>query len=445
MAMAASPHMSSSFAVSRSHSSSHAISGAGHDLHLRLRFQPLKAFPSNQQGTTIALSASVEPKSAEESINLGLEIFKDKAAPLKTRAAKALNLFNRAKGMAPNDDEMRAALYNGACCDVQLGNWDDAADALRVCINDYDLKFSVLLSDPDMAPFRERREFDELGAEVRGGNPDSKSKVRLRAEARNPFRFSRMTVLGGLDLGAFVGLIIITAKLVGQLANGGAPAQPLIEGEEAETIATSLQNFAINLVAVLGLSYVLKGEFDNIKRDEDAAEREESVGTLQVKIGKRRVVPLSRLRQSARIVVLYGPRGMLSGAVKDAKRRWASELKRRGVVIVQVPITGQEEEDDEESRGFASSPDEAEMSPMEAAVANAGSKGLELDAVALDEWRAFFDRLMSEKDMNRRDGVYLQLNLDGAIRVSGVGMPSWDAMATGLSLKEDWTNRMVEQ
>ena len=52
---------------------------------------------------------------------------------------------------------------------------------------------------------------------------------------------------------------------------------------------------------------------------------------------------------------------------------------------------------------------------------------------------------MSEKDMNRRDGVYLQLNLDGAIRVSGVGMPSWDAMATGLSLKEDWTNRMVEQ
>ena len=38
-----------------------------------------------------------------------------------------------------------------------------------------------------------------------------------------------------------------------------------------------------------------------------------------------------------------------------------------------------------------------------------------------------------------------QLNLDGAIRVSGVGMPSWDAMATGLSLKEDWTNRMVEQ
>ena len=91
----------------------------------------MKAFPSNQQGTTIALSASVEPKSAEESINLGLEIFKDKAAPLKTRAAKALNLFNRAKGMAPNDDEMRAALYNGACCDVQLGNWDDAADGSR--------------------------------------------------------------------------------------------------------------------------------------------------------------------------------------------------------------------------------------------------------------------------------------------------------------------------
>ena len=73
--------------------------GASHlrDLHLHLRFQQtrLKAFPSNQQGTTIALSASVEPKSAEESINLGLEIFKDKAAPLKTRAAKALSSWRK--------------------------------------------------------------------------------------------------------------------------------------------------------------------------------------------------------------------------------------------------------------------------------------------------------------------------------------------------------------
>ena len=145
-------------------------------------------------------------------------------------------------------------------------------------------------------------------------------------------------------------------------------------------------------------------------------------------------------------------------AAKEAKGSWASELKKRGVVIVAVPAMRAKgssveldlsEDEAEEAKGFGSSeaPDAPAAAPsMAETVAKAGAKGLELEAAALDEWREFFDGLLEEKGAaSRREGAYLQINFDGAIRVSGIGMPSWEAMAQGLSPKDDFSNKLVEQ
>lgn len=43
---------------------------------------------------------------------------------------------------------------------------EKAANALRQALGDYDLKFSVILNDPDMAAFRAMPEFKQLQDEV---------------------------------------------------------------------------------------------------------------------------------------------------------------------------------------------------------------------------------------------------------------------------------------
>ena len=53
----------------------------------------------------------------------------------------------------PTEDESRAALYNRACANVKLQKYDDVKADLTAAVNDYDLKFSVVLKDPDMEVF----------------------------------------------------------------------------------------------------------------------------------------------------------------------------------------------------------------------------------------------------------------------------------------------------
>ena len=69
---------------------------------------------------------------------------------------------------APSEDESRAALYNRACAHCKLQNWDDARDDLRCAVNDFELKFSVVLKDGDMEVFRGTRQYEEMADSVKG-------------------------------------------------------------------------------------------------------------------------------------------------------------------------------------------------------------------------------------------------------------------------------------
>ena len=58
---------------------------------------------------------------------------------------EALRLFSAAMTLRPNDDEARAALYNGACAKVKLKDWQGAADDVSRAVNDYRLRLDVAM------------------------------------------------------------------------------------------------------------------------------------------------------------------------------------------------------------------------------------------------------------------------------------------------------------
>jgi Low psii accumulation1 / Rep27 len=67
--------------------------------------------------------------------------------------------------------------------------------------------------DDDLRPLRERREWLELQDELTGATKRA-ARQKFRAEAKAPFRLTRTAVFGGLALGAGLGLLIITTRLV---------------------------------------------------------------------------------------------------------------------------------------------------------------------------------------------------------------------------------------
>ncbi len=85
------------------------------------------------------MDVAPQVSSAKEAVETGLEVF----AGGQTQAA--LQLFQKALTLSPNEDEARAALYNAACCHTKLKQWQPAVDCAMRAINDYDLKLVVAL------------------------------------------------------------------------------------------------------------------------------------------------------------------------------------------------------------------------------------------------------------------------------------------------------------
>lgn len=89
------------------------------------------------ESTQSATSVEALPRSASEAVKKGQQAF-DRA-----EYEGALQLFSRAMTLRPNEDEARAALYNGACAKVKLKDWQGAADDVLRAVNEYKLKLEV--------------------------------------------------------------------------------------------------------------------------------------------------------------------------------------------------------------------------------------------------------------------------------------------------------------
>merc|ERR1719486_483150 len=113
-----------------------------------------------------------------------------------------------------------------ACALSRLGRFRDAQEPLLMAVNELGVKYSVCAEDPDLEDFRNSSEWLEIQDYMVGGAGAESREAKLRAEATQPFLLARLLVLGGLDLGALTGLLIITPRLLSALSGVEAPTCP---------------------------------------------------------------------------------------------------------------------------------------------------------------------------------------------------------------------------
>ena len=362
------------------------------------------------------------PGSATEAVQRGTALLRqgdNGAAAAMFEAALA--------DLDPTAEEAAALLYNTACAYSRLRDFDRCGEPLRRAVNDYGVKFSVVLGDPDLLAFRESRQFDELQGELRGGGGATDQVVKLRAEMKTPFLLSRLLVLGGLNVGAVAGLFIITAKLVAA-AKG-------VEG--ADDLGETARNFAINLAAVGGLSFFVLRDLRARKETEERISTEEALGQLQVEVGPDRVVPLSRFRGQYRPLILCGTATYVKEALKGAER-FRAALDENGVKVVAVVTQAAA------ARAGAGAQLQAKKGFGRAAAAGGGEAGagegaaaaeaaeavaqFSVKAANVNEWRLWLDTQLAKRGLDA-ESAWVQIQMDGGIRSSGTGKPDWGDLA----------------
>ena len=263
-------------------------------------------------------------KNAADAVNNGLACFE------KKRYKDAVNNFTAALESfgTPSEDESRAALYNRACAYVKLQKYDEAKVDLTSAVNDYALKFSVVLRDPDMEVFRTTAQYEEMAAEEVKGFRSNKAMASLRAEAQEPFRFLKLYVFGGLAAGATLGLIIILTRLAAALQGG----------DDAPDLGETLKNMAVNSGAIGVFGYLLKQELAARDKMNEKVEREAEMGRLRVSIEENSEdILMSQLRGNYRVFIIAGSDEHIDETMQSLTK-YKTMLKENNVIIATVDM-----------------------------------------------------------------------------------------------------------
>ncbi|XP_073009789.1 protein LOW PSII ACCUMULATION 1, chloroplastic isoform X2 [Typha latifolia] len=369
-------------------------------------------------------------KTAESCVNLGLSLFS------KGRVKDALMQFEHALSLNPNPVEAQAALYNKACCHAYRGEGKKVAECLRTALREYNLKFSTILNDPDLASFRALPEFKELQEEARIGGEDIgygfRRDLKLISEVQAPFRGVRRFFYVAFSAAAGISTFFTVPRLIRAIEGGdGAPG-----------IRETASNAAINIGGIIVL--VALFIWDNKKEEEQLAQilRNETLSRLPLRLSTNRVVELVQLRDTARPVILAGTKETVTRAIEKAER-FRTELVKRGVLLIPV-IFGANRKASIEKKGFglpakaaASLPSIGEDFEQRAQSVTAKSRlkaevRFRAEIISPDEWeRWIYDQQKSE-GVNPGEDVYIILRLDGRVRRSGKGMPDWSQIVKEL-------------
>lgn len=383
--------------------------------------------------TTSAASTSAGSK-ASEAVEKGLKLFGEK------QYEEALRNFQAALESQPRPEESQAALYNSACCQIKLNQWQAATDSVSEAINNFRLPLKTAMEDKDLAPLRERREWRDAAENMVGG-VSKRSLVGIRAEQKAPFRLLRIILSSGLGAGALLGLFIILSRLVYSLKGG----------EGAPDLTDTLKNLTINGAAVGVLGFIFQRDLKGQKSDKRIIEREEALARLQVKLGKDRLVTLEALRGTTRPVIVTGSKGQVNRALKAAEPYLAS-LRERGVSVIPVMVS----EDDPSAKlaaleqsfrkkktGFG----KAAPPPPKPTTAPAATKPLgrtfEIEPYDTAEWLQWVEGLKEEAKAGGQH-LYVQVQLDGSVRRSGEGSPPWKVFCDDLPAMDSLRTRITD-
>lgn len=392
-------------------------------------------------------ASTSSPSNAKEFVEEGLAKFEEK------EYSKALEMFYEAMKLSPKEDEMRAALYNAACAHAKLGQWQDAADAIVRVVNDYNLKLVVALRDPDLAELRERKEWVSALDRAAGG-VTSDAYIKLRAEAKNPFRPARILIFGALAAGASLGLAIIATRLLAALRGG----------EEAPDLAETAKNFGINAAATVAFAFLLWRDLQADKKAQEVVAKEEELSSLEIRIKPDKIVPLASLRGTIRPVILTGSKGHVTKAIREAER-YKQDLRARGVSLIPVILS---DDDPEERLRRLKQEILEESSNIEAPLASSkrkqsASQGFgggkstlsssestttdrkwQLEPYNTPEWEAWAKEQVKSSESNSGLNFYVQVQLDGSVRASGAGSPPWGAFIDDLPKLDDVRTKLTD-
>ncbi|KAK9945642.1 hypothetical protein M0R45_011146 [Rubus argutus] len=319
---------------------------------------------SSSSSSSTSQSPGANTETAESCVNLGLQLFS------KGRVKDALVQFETALNLDPNPIEAQAALYNKACCHAYRGEGRKAADCLRTCLRDYNLKFGTILNDPDLASFRALPEYKELQEEARLGGEDIgysfRRDLKLISEVQAPFR----------------GLFRAFA--------GGEGAPDLLE--TAGNVAINVGGFVVLVALFL---------WENKKEEEQLAQisRNESLSRLPLRLSTNRVVELVQLRDTVRPVILAGNKETVSSSMQQQRGsrcsafNWGRFRETYSVYNCKVKL-------------------KAEIR-------------FKAEVVSPEEWESWIRDQQKSEGVTPGEDVYIILRLDGRVRRSGKGMPDW--------------------
>ena len=264
------------------------------------------------------------------------------------------------------------------------------------------------------------REEDELPVEDPGerGGFDMFSggtytpEVLANWESQNAFFFPRLLLFGSTAMG----LAASIPQSIGGLFRGDENA--------LSVLGTNVVFFAITF-ALTAL------DLKNRKSILDRLQRELALGDMQVvqrdKFRNERLFPLQSLRQAARVALVYGD------AEKVARDLAAATPFRRRLEqsrILVVPVVERPSGASSSSSGVADvGPGRWELlKDVIVAWPGAGAGRWLAWPTRNDAWAGYFRRLLMSAGADPAGGGYVTLGVNGQVRGSGLGSPTWDVL-----------------
>ncbi|GJP55391.1 hypothetical protein CLOM_g14355 [Closterium sp. NIES-68] len=271
-----------------------------------------------------------------------------------------------------------------------------------------------------------------------GSNGDGKEgpteysqEARLRQEVLNPFRTVRMFLYGAFIASASIGALITATALLA-VAAGARDADPA-------QIQDSLKDLGIDVAAAGTFALLYRSDARGKDASLNRLTREESLAKLRLELPTGRIVPLSQLQGSCRLIIVAGPLSHVQAALAAAEPYRAALLERAVVVAPfvtvgaeagaaaagNVPLPG-------DFKGFAEVVDPSWGGEVATAAADGLLQRWMGRPTYTDEWNRWLKEQMKFANVAPGSPVYLSLRLDGRVRASGVGYPPWSVIAAQL-------------
>ncbi|XP_002987350.2 protein LOW PSII ACCUMULATION 1, chloroplastic [Selaginella moellendorffii] len=246
-------------------------------------------------------------------------------------------------------------------------------------------------------------------------------EARIREEVISPFRSLRLFLYPALMASATIAALTALPRLIAALANS-----PNATVENNASLGQVLEGLGIDVAAIVVFALLYRS--DTKARDLQLAKlsREESLASLRVELGNKRVATLEQMRGSARFVIIAGPKSHVDQAL-ELSLPFQEQLLERGVTLVPFVTPPAASTEESQSSSFQAQKSQAKDDDSAAA-----ARRWIVLPIYTSEWTKWLSEQKKIANIPEDKPVYLSLRMDGRVRGSGVGFPPWSALVAQL-------------